>query len=57
MCRPGPLGVALGVLGYFLGARRLGAVTIVLGVIAVFFMGAAATGLIPGAEPLGHGYD
>ena len=53
----GVVGVALGVLGYFLCARRLGAVTIVLGVIAVFFMGAAATGLIPGAEPLGHGYD
>jgi hypothetical protein len=53
----GVVGVALGVLGYFLCARRLGAVTIVLGMIAVFFMGAAATGLIPGAEPLGHGYD
>ena len=53
----GVVGVALGVLGYFLCARRLGAVTIVLGVIAVFFMGAAATGLIPGAEPLDHGYD
>jgi pilus assembly protein TadC len=53
----GAVGAALGVLGYFLGARRLGAVTIVLGVIAVFFMAAAATGLIPGVEPLGHGYD
>ena len=53
----GAVGVVLGVLGYFLCARRLGAVTIVLGMIAVFFMGAAATGLIPGAEPLGHGYD
>ena len=52
----GAVGAALGVLGYFLGARRLGAVTIVLGVIAVFFM-AAATGLIPGVEPLGHEYD
>ena len=27
------------------------------GVIAVFFMAAVATGLIPGVEPLGHGYD
>jgi len=53
----GAVGVALGVLGYFLGARRLGAVTIVLGVIAVFLMAAAATSLTPGAEPLGHGYD
>jgi hypothetical protein len=30
----GAVGAALGVLGYFLGARRLGAATIVLGVIA-----------------------
>jgi hypothetical protein len=29
----------------------------VLGVIAVFLMAAAATGLIPGVGPLGHGYD
>ena len=53
----GTVGAALGALGYFLGARRLGAVTIVLGVIAVFFMAATATGLISGVEPLGHGYD
>jgi hypothetical protein len=52
----GAVGTALGVLGYFLGASRLGAVTIVLGVIAVFFMD-AATCLIPGVEHLGHGYD
>jgi hypothetical protein len=31
-------------------------VGILFGVIAVFFMAAAATGLIPGVEPLGHGY-
>jgi hypothetical protein len=48
----GAVGAALGVLGYFLGARWLGAATIVLGVIAVFFMAAAATGLVPGVEPL-----
>jgi hypothetical protein len=53
----GAVGAALGVLGYFLGARRLRAATIVLGVIAVFFMAAADTGLIPGVELLGHGYD
>jgi hypothetical protein len=53
----GAVGAALGVLGYFLGARRLGAATIVLGVISVFLMAAAATGLIPGVAPLGHGYD
>ena len=44
-------------LGYFLGARRLGAASVVLGTAAVFFMAAASTGLIPGIEPLGHGYD
>jgi hypothetical protein len=51
------VGIALGVLGYFLGARRLGAASVVLGTAAVFFMAAASTGLIPGIEPLGHGYD
>ena len=53
----GAVGAALGILGYFLGARRLGTATIVLGVVAVFFMAAASTGLIPGVAPLGHGYD
>jgi len=53
----GRISCIVGILGYFLGARRLGTVTIVLGVAAVFFMAAAATGLIPGVEPLGHGYD
>jgi hypothetical protein len=53
----GAVGAALGVLGFFLGARRLGAATIVLGVIAVFVMAAASTGLIPGVTPVGHGYN
>ena len=53
----GAVGIALGVLGYFLGARRLGAASVVLGTVAIFFMAAAATGLIPGVEPLGHGYN
>jgi hypothetical protein len=53
----GAVGIGLGVLGYFLGARRLGAASVVLGTAAVFFMAAASTGLIPGIEPLGHGYD
>jgi len=48
----GAVGVALGVLGYFLGAA-----SVVLGIAAIFFMAAASTGLIPGIEPLGHGYD
>jgi hypothetical protein len=53
----GVLGMALGVLGYYLGARRLGAATVVLGTLALFFVVAASTGLIPGVAPLGHGYN
>ena len=53
----GAVGAALGILGFFLGARRLGAATIVLGVIAIFVMAAASTGLIPGVTPVGHGYN
>ena len=52
----GAVAIALGTLGYFLGTRRLGAVTIVLGVVAIFFMAAVSTGLIPGITPPGHGY-
>jgi hypothetical protein len=51
------VGIALGVLGYFLGARRLGVASVVVGTAALFFMAAASTGLIPGVAPLGHGYD
>ena len=53
----GVVGAVLGILGYFLGVRRLGVATIVLGVVAVFIMAAASTGLIPGIGPFGHGYD
>ena len=53
----GVLAMVLGVLGYFLGARRLGVVTVVLGTVALFFVVAASTGLIPGVAPLGHGYN
>jgi membrane associated rhomboid family serine protease len=53
----GAVGIVFGLVGYFLGVRRLGAAAIAVGVIALFFMAAAATGLIPGVEPLGHGYD
>ena len=53
----GAVGAVLGILGYFLGMRRLGAATIVLGVVAVFVMAAASTGLIPGVTPPGHGYN
>jgi hypothetical protein len=54
---PGVVAMLLGVLGYSLGARRLGAVTVVLGTIALFFVLAASTGLIPGVAPSGHGYN
>jgi hypothetical protein len=53
----GAVGIVFGLVGYFLGVRRLGVATIAVGVIALFFMAAAATALIPGVEPLGHGYD
>jgi membrane associated rhomboid family serine protease len=53
----GAVGIVFGLMGYFLGVRRLEVATIAVGVIALFFMAAAATGLIPGVEPLGHGYD
>jgi len=53
----GAVGIVLGLVGYFLGVRRLGAATIAVDVIALFFMAAASTGLIPGVAPPGHGYD
>ena len=53
----GFVGMVLGRVGYFLGLRRLGAAAIAVGVIALFFMAAASTGLIPGVAPPGHGYD
>ena len=53
----GAVGIVLGLVGYFLGERRLGTAAIAVGVIALFFMAAASTGLIPGVAPPGHGYD
>jgi hypothetical protein len=52
----GAVGMVLGLVGYFLGVRRLGAAAIAVGVIALFFMAAASTGLIPSVAPPGHGY-
>jgi hypothetical protein len=46
----GAVGAILGVLGYFLGSRRLGTVTVLLCVAAIFFGLAASQGLIPGIE-------
>jgi hypothetical protein len=47
---PGAVGAMLGVLGYFLGSRRLGTVTVLLCVAALFFGLAASQGLIPGID-------
>src|SRR5688500_20300827 len=44
----GDVGAALGILGYFLGARRLVAATIVFVVVAVVFMAEPGTGFVPG---------
>ncbi len=52
----GVLAIVLGVLGYSLGARRLGMATVVLGTVALFVAAAASTGLIPGVSPMGHEY-
>ena len=50
------VGIGLGVVGHFLGARRLATVTVVL-CVAVLFCGLTASqGLIPGIEPSGHEY-
>jgi hypothetical protein len=40
-------------VGHFLGVRRLGAATIAGGTIALSFMAAASTGLVPGVAPRG----
>jgi hypothetical protein len=53
----GAVGILPGLVGYFLGVGRLGAATVAVGMIALFFMAAASTGLIPGVTPPGHGYD
>jgi hypothetical protein len=53
----GAMGIVLGLVGYFLGVSRLGVATIAVGVITLFFMAAASTGLIPSVTPPGHGYD
>ena len=45
------VGIGLGVVGHFLGARRLATVTVVLGVVALLIGLATIEGLIPGIEP------
>ena len=53
----GALAIMLGVLGYSLGTRRLGAATVFVGTLMLFFVVGASTGLVPGVEPSGHGYN
>lgn len=48
---PGAVGIGLGALGYFLGARRLGVIAVILCTISLFFGVAVGQGLIPGTEP------
>ncbi|MDQ4063751.1 MAG: hypothetical protein M3122_07675 [Actinomycetota bacterium] len=43
----GAISIGLGVAGFFLGANRLGTVTIVVSITALFFGLAASQGLIP----------
>lgn len=46
----GVIGVILGILAYFLNARRIGTITVILAVVTLFFGLAASQGLIPGIE-------
>ena len=50
----GALGVGLGLLGYFLGARKLATVTVFLCVAAIIFGLAASQGHVPGIAPSDH---
>ncbi len=42
------LGILLGVVGYMLGARRLGAASVVVGVVLLLVLGGASSGLSEG---------
>jgi hypothetical protein len=45
------LGIVLGVVGYALGVRRLGAATVVVSVVALILLLAVAQRYVPGVEP------
>jgi hypothetical protein len=44
------VGIILGILGYSLGARRLGTAAAVLSIVALIFGMAVGQGLVPGLE-------
>lgn len=46
----GALGIVLGIIGYFLGANRLGTATIIISIITIFYGLAAGQDLIPGFQ-------
>lgn len=52
----GALGVGFGVLGYFLGSRKLATATVFLCAAAILFGLAASQGLIPGIAPSDHAF-
>lgn len=50
----GAIGIVLGLIGYFLGARKFGLLVVFLSVGALFFGLAASQGLIPGINQYDH---
>ena len=44
------VGIIVGIVGYFLGARRLGTVAAFLSIVALIFGLAVSQGLVPGLE-------
>ncbi|HKH10537.1 MAG TPA: hypothetical protein VKA73_05265 [Rubrobacter sp.] len=49
------LGAFLGIIGYVLGARRIGKSAIIFAMVAMVFGVAASQGYVPGVEPTDHG--
>ena len=46
----GAIGAVLGIVGYFMGVRRLAIATIIISLVVIFFGLAASQGIIPGFE-------
>lgn len=51
----GVISIALGIVAYFLDARRIGTFAVILAITALFFGLAASQGLIPGIKASDHG--